>query len=85
MRLGPCRFDSLSIYCVFMYYANVFFSIESEYDICLLKKSIKKKLSILCNSLSLFNTEETKILIIAIYYMKRRITQPMGLVKLKLY
>ena len=62
MRLGPCRFDSLSIYCVFMYYANVFFSIESEY--IFFEEINKKKLSNLSNSLSLFNTEETKILII---------------------
>ena len=43
-----------------------------------LEKSKTKKV-IQLYILSLFNTEESKTLIIVIYYMKRRITQPLGL------
>ena len=42
VRFRPCRFDSLSIYRVFLYF-NVFFPVESEYDICFLKKINNKK------------------------------------------
>ena len=37
-----CRFDRLSIYCVFIYYFNVCFPKDSEYDIRLSEKSIIK-------------------------------------------
>ena len=78
MRFGSCQFNGPSSYWVFIYW--VYFSIESEYGTCF-SGEINNKKVIQLYSLSLFNTEETKtlIIIIAIYFMKMRITQPLGL------
>ena len=81
MVFGPCRFDSLSTYCVFIYHYFFIsiFPIESEYDICffLEKNIIKKLFNFIVYPYSILMKPKT--FIIATYYMKRWITQPLGL------
>ena len=63
---GTCRFDCLSIFINFMFFSSVFFSVEHENDIRFLEKSIIKISFTFKVNFSLFNTEETKNLIIPI-------------------
>ena len=62
--MGFCRFDHLSIYCVFIYYFNVFFFRRTQKSYPFLEKSIIKIIFKIKVNFSLCNTEETKILII---------------------
>ena len=66
---GCIRLDRLLIFINFMLSSSVFFPVEPENDIRFLDKSIIKYLFNFKVKLSLFNTEETKSLIIPIHHM----------------
>ena len=55
------------IYCVFIYYLNVFFFVGPKNDIRFLEKLVIKILFKIKINFSLCSTEETKTLIIPIY------------------
>ena len=60
---GSCEFDCISIYCVFIYYSNVFFPVEPENDIrfFFFEKSVIQTVFNFKVIFSLFNTEKLKL------------------------
>ena len=69
--VGSCRFDRLSFFINFVFFSSVFFLVEPENDIrffFLWNYNNKFFYSTLKSIFTLFSTEETKSLIIPIYY-----------------